>query len=105
MKPGYVKPIPIDRPKTIKNKEVVRETSNSNLMLPLPGESVIIPDVAVEAWREASDEELGKELADKLNEKLDPMIDLVKSMGRQVVLNYFKETQNTEQRGGLLIMG
>jgi len=105
MKPGYVKPVPIDRPKAIKKKEVVRDTSNSNLMLPLPGESVIIPDIAEETWREASDEELGKELADKLKEKLDPMIDLVKSLGRQVVLNYFKETQNTEERGGLVVIG
>jgi len=104
MKPGYVKPTPIHRLKANKKIEVTSDASNSNVTLPVPGESVIIPDIAKETWREASDEELGKELADKLQEKLDPMIDLVKSMGRHVVLNFFRETQNTEEGGGLLVM-
>jgi len=105
MKPGYVKPVPVKRPKVPKKKEVFIDTYNHHCLLALPGEAVIIPDIAEETWREASDEELAKELADKLQEqKSEMLVGLIKAMDRNVILDYFWETQNTEERGGLLIM-
>jgi len=105
LKPGYVKPVPVIKPKVVKEKKVFIDTFIPNYLLALPGESVIIPDVAEEAWREATDEELGQELADKLmEEKSDMMVSLVQTLGRNVVLDYFWKTQNTEEKGGLVIM-
>jgi len=105
MKPGYVKPVPVKRPKVFKKMEVSIDTYNHHCLLALPGEAVTIPDIAEETWREASDEELGKELADKLQEqKSEMLVGLIKALGRNVILDYFWETQNTEERGGLLIM-
>ena len=105
LKPGYVKPVPVIKPKVVKEKKVFIDTFTPKYLLALPGESVIIPDVAEEAWREATDEELGQELADKLmEEKSDMMVNLIQSLGRNVVLDYFWKTQNTEEKGGLVIM-
>jgi len=105
LKPGYVKPVPVIKPKVVKEKKGFIDTFTPNYLLALPGECVIIPDIAELAWREASDEELGQELADKLmEEKSDMMVNLVQSLGRNVVLDYFWKTQNTEEKGGLVIM-
>jgi len=104
-KPGYVRPVQVRKPKVVVKEKKIIDTFNHHIVLALPGESVFIPDISEETWREASDEELGKELADKLQEeKNDMMVSLIKSMGRDVVLEYFWETQNVEEKGGLLIM-
>jgi len=104
-KPGYVKPVQVKKPKVVVKEKKFIDTFNHHIVLALPGESVFIPDISEETWKEASDEELGKELADKLQEeKKDMMVSLIKSMGRNVVLDYFWKTQNVEEKGGLLIM-
>jgi len=104
-KPGYVKPVQVKKPKVVVKEKKFIDTFNHHIVLALPGESVFIPDISEETWKDASDEELGKELADKLQEeKKDMMVSLIKSMGRNVVLDYFWKTQNVEEKGGLLIM-
>ena len=104
-KPGYVKPPEVEKPKAVVKERKIIDTFDHHIVLALPGESVFIPDITEETWREASDEELGKELADKLQEeKSDKMVALVKIMGRGVVLDYFWKTQNVEDKGGLVIM-
>ena len=104
-KPGYVKPPEVKKPKVVVKERKIIDTFDHHIVLALPGESVFIPDITEETWREASDEELGKELADKLQEeKSDKMVALVKIMGRGVVLDYFWKTQNVEDKGGLVIM-
>jgi len=104
LKPGYVKPVPVIKQKVVKEKKIFIDTFTPNYLLALPGDPVIIPDIAEEVWREASDEELGQELADKLmEEKSEMMVCLVQSLGRDVILDYFWKTQNTEEKGGLVI--
>ena len=104
-KPGYVKPPEVKKPKVVVKERKIIDTFDHHIVLALPGESVFIPDITEETWREASDEELGKELADKLQEeKSDKMVALVKIMGRGVVLDYFWKSQTVEEKGGLVIM-
>jgi len=104
-KPGYIQPVQVKKPKVVVKEKKFIDTFNHHIVLALPGESVFIPDISEETWKDASDEELGKELADKLQEeKKDMMVSLIKSMGRNVVLDYFWKTQNVEEKGGLLIM-
>jgi len=103
LKPGFVMPVAV-KPRRIAVKKVVVDTIHHGI-LALPGEAVIIPDIAEETWMEASDNEFGQELADRLHEdKTDMIISLVETLGRDVVLDYFWETQKIEESGGLLIM-
>jgi len=103
LKPGFVMPVKVKKPKVVVEKKVVVDTFYDYLAS--PGECVIIPDVAEESWMDATDDELGTELADKLKEdKVDVIINLVEKFGRNIVLDYFWETQKIEESGGLMIM-
>merc|ERR1711892_1129508 len=73
-------------------------------VLPAPGKSRQIPDIAEENLIEGTDDEFGQELAERLKEeKEDMIISLVKTVGRRVVWNFFKETQKIESSGGMVI--
>ena len=80
------------KPKIVVEKKVVVDTFYDYLAS--PGECVIIPDVAEKTWTEVTNEELGQELADKLKEdKIEVIVSLVDKFGRNVVLDFFWETQ------------
>jgi len=103
LKPGFVMPVKVKKPKIVVEKKVVVDTFYDYLAS--PGECVIIPDVAEETWMDATDKELGQELADKLKEdKVDVIVSLVEKFGRNIVLDFFWETQKIEESGGLMIM-
>ena len=73
-------------------------------VLPAPGKPRQIPDIAEENLIEGTDDEFGQELAERLKEeKEDMIISLVKTVGRRVVWNFFKETQKIESSGGMVI--
>merc|ERR1719384_2295505 len=75
-----------------------------NEVLPAPGKPRQIPDIAEESLLEGTDEEFAEELADRLNEeKEDMIISLVKIVGRKVALDFYKETQKIESKGGMVI--
>ena len=96
-------PVKVKKPKIVVEKKVVVDTFYDYLAS--PGECVIIPDVAEKTWTEATNEELGQELADKLKEdKIEVIVSLVDKFGRNVVLDFFWETQKIEESGGLIIM-
>ena len=96
-------PVKVKKPKIVVEKKVVVDTFYDYLAS--PGECVIIPDVAEKTWTEVTNEELGQELADKLKEdKIEVIVSLVDKFGRNVVLDFFWETQKIEESGGLIIM-
>ena len=52
---------------------------------------------------EGADEDFGKELAERLQEEnVDMIIDLIKILGRRVVWDFFKQTQDIESKGGMM---
>ena len=82
----------------------VRMDRYKDEVLPAPGEPRQIPDIALDSLVEGTDEEFGQELADRLHEeKEDMIISLVKIIGRKVALEFFKETQKVESKGGMVI--
>ena len=84
--------VAVRKPKIVVEKKVVVDTFYDYLAS--PGECVIIPDVAEKTWTEVTNEELGQELADKLKEdKIEVIVSLVNKFGRNVVLDFFWETQ------------
>ena len=75
-----------------------------NEVLPPPGKPRQIPDIAEDSLVEGSDDDFGKEIAERLQEeKVDMIIDLVTILGRRVVWDFFKKTQKTESEGGMMI--
>ena len=75
-----------------------------NEVLPPPGKPRQIPDIAEDSLVEGTDEDFGKELAERLQEeKVDMIIDLLKILGRRVVWDFFKQTQDIESKGGMMI--
>jgi len=75
-----------------------------NETLPAPGEPRQIVDIAEISLVEGSDQDFGEEVAERLKEdKEEMMVDLVKAVGRKVVLDFFKETQKVEREGGMVI--
>jgi len=82
----------------------VRMDRYKDEVLPAPGKPRQIPDIAMDSLVEGTDEEFGQELADRLQEeKEDMIISLVKIIGRKVALEFFKETQKVESKGGMVI--
>jgi len=75
-----------------------------NEVLPAPGKPRQIPDIFEESLIEGSDDDFGRELAERLKEeKEDMIINLVKIVGRNVALDFFRETQKIEAKGGMVI--
>ena len=75
-----------------------------NEVLPPPGKPRQIPDIAEDSLVEGTDEDFGKELAERLQEeKVDMIIDLIKILGRRVVWDFFRQTQDIESKGGMMI--
>jgi len=75
-----------------------------NETLPPPGEPRQIVDIAEISLVEGTDEEFGEEVAERLKEDKEEMIvTLVKTVGRKVVMDFFKETQKIERKGGMVI--
>ena len=75
-----------------------------NEILPAPGKPRQIPGIAEESLFDGTDDDIGKEIADKLQEeKVDMIIDLIKILGRREVWNFFCQTQKVESEGGMVI--
>ena len=75
-----------------------------NEVLPPPGESRHISEIAEESLYDGSDEDFGKEIADNLQEeKVDMIVDLIKILGRREVWQFYCQTQKVESEGGMMI--
>ena len=82
----------------------VRLDRYKNEVLPAPGKPRQIPDIAEDSLIEGSDDDFGKEIADRLQEEKPEMIvDLVRILGRRAVWEYFQKTQKVESEGGMMI--
>jgi len=82
----------------------VRLDRYKDAVLAAPGKPVTIPDIAEEDLLEGTDQEFGRLLADRLSEEKEEMIvSLVGILGRQVALQFFRETQRVEREGGMVI--
>merc|ERR1719244_106406 len=75
-----------------------------NEVLPSPGEPRTIVDIDEQSLVEGTDKDFGIELAERLmEEKEDMIVELVKLVGRKTVFDFFKQTQEVEGKGGLVI--
>ena len=75
-----------------------------NEVLPAPGKPRQIPGIAEESLFDGSDDDFGKEIADKLQEeKVEMIVDLIKILGRREVWDFFCQTQKVESEGGMMI--
>jgi len=82
----------------------VRMDRYHNEELPPPGKPRQLPDISEDSLLEGTDEDLGRELSEKLyEEKEDMMISLVKIVGRKVALDFYRQTQKVEETGGMVI--
>ena len=82
----------------------VRMDTFRNEVLPPPGKPRQITDIAEEGLLEGTDEEFGKEIAEKLQEeKVDMIIDLIRILGRREVWEFYRRTQKVESEGGMMI--
>ena len=71
--------------------------------MPPPGKPRQIPDIAEDSLVEGADEDFGKELAERLQEENVYMfIKLIKILGRRVVWDFFRQTQDIESKGGMM---
>ena len=73
-------------------------------VLPPPGKPRQIPDIPEDSLVEGADEDFGKELAERLQEEnVYMIIKLIKILGRRVVWDLFRQTQDIESKGGMMI--
>jgi len=92
-----------EKPRVVGSSTVIEERFKN--IVAAPGDPVEIPDIEEKYLVDGSDEEFCQELAQKLQEeKVDMVQGLVEMLGRELVLEFFKKTQEVEASGGLLIM-